>query len=157
MNQSILWIARNATKSKWIFAQSWHSSMQNFFIMNRFEHIESKKSIDSTTYNQYRIFVVFVQVSSDENTTLNEIHLEQWTRIGPVLPEIITFYFDYSIIEISASSTDEQKNPDFRNNRQSDVFATIFADVSINSSLLNAKVTKSNRKEVISSLKNFYQ
>ena len=56
--------------------QSWHSWMQNFFIINRFEHIESKKSIDSIIYNQNKIFVVFVRIFHDENTISNETHIK---------------------------------------------------------------------------------
>ena len=51
--------------------------MQKFFTINRFEHLESKKSIDSIIYNQYKIFVVFVRILHDENTTSSETHMKQ--------------------------------------------------------------------------------
>ena len=82
--------------------------MQNLSTIGRFEHIEPGESVGSTTYSQYRTFVVFVQVPHDEDTALNETHLEQWARIGPALPEIIAFYSGHSIIETSASTTSGQ-------------------------------------------------
>ena len=52
---------------------------------------------------------------------------------------------DHSVIEISASTTGDSKKRDhwekeFKNNRQFDVVATIFANKSINSSLLNEEI-----------------
>ena len=65
--------------------------MQSFFIINRFEHLESKESVDFVAYNQYRIFDVFVRVHRSENTISHEAHFEQWTRIDLALSKIKIF------------------------------------------------------------------
>ena len=64
--------------------------MQHFFIINRFEHIESKKQIDFIIYNQYKIFVLFVRVFHNENTISNKTRFEQWSRINSTLQKIKT-------------------------------------------------------------------
>ena len=58
----------------------------------------------------------------------------------------------HSIIEISASTMNEEDfwEREFRSTRQSDVVATISANVSINSSLSNAKITIIMLLQVIS-------
>ena len=62
--------------------------MQNLFIINRFEHIESKELIDFIIYSQNRIFVVFVRVFDRKNTTSHETHFEQKARIDSVLSKM---------------------------------------------------------------------
>ena len=92
----MIWINRfreivlNVTKSKWIY-RFWHFSMQSLFIINRFEHFESKKSIDSVIYNQYKIFDVFVRIHRNENTISYKMQLEQWARINSILSKIKTY------------------------------------------------------------------
>ena len=66
----------------------WHSSMQNLFITNRIEHIESKESVDSIISNKKEIFFIFVRVFYDENTTSHETHLEQSARRDSALSKI---------------------------------------------------------------------
>ena len=81
----MIWIKRfretvlDATKSTWIY-RFWHSAMQNLFIINRFEHIESNESIDSIIYNNDKVLDAFVRVFCDENTISNETHIEQQTH-----------------------------------------------------------------------------
>ena len=135
--------------------------MQNFFVINRFKHIESEESVGSIIYRQDMLFVVFVRVSDSKNTAQREAHLEQWVRIGLVSLEIIAFYSGHIIIKISASTTGDSIEGVTEGEmwKQSSVwrFATISADVSINSSLLDAGVTKSSHRGVISSQEDFYQ
>ena len=83
-------IALNVTRSKWIY-RFWHFSMQNLFIINRFEHFESKKSIDFVIYNQYKIFDVFVRIHRNENTTSHKMQFEQWTCLNLILSKIKTY------------------------------------------------------------------
>ena len=54
-----------------------HFSMSNFFIINRFEHIESKESVDFTVYNQKNKFFVFVRIFRNEKMISKKIHFEQ--------------------------------------------------------------------------------
>ena len=94
----MIWISRFRVKLFWMKLskaneyvdqiRSRHFSMRNLFIINRFEHIELEESVDSTIYNQNRVFLVFVRVSRNEETISNEMHSEQWTRIDLVLSKI---------------------------------------------------------------------
>ena len=68
--------------------------MQNLFIINSFEHIESKNSVDSIIYNQYKIFVIFVRIFHDEKSISNETHSEQWARINSILSKIENINID---------------------------------------------------------------
>ena len=68
--------------------RSWHFAMQNLFIINRFEHFESKESIDFIIYSQNRIFDVFVRIHRSENTISHKTQFEQWARIDSVLSKI---------------------------------------------------------------------
>ena len=86
-------IILNATKSRCIY-RFWHFSMQNLFIMNRFEHIESKKSVDFIIYNQYKILDVFVRIRRNENTILFKTQFEQWIRINLILSRIENINID---------------------------------------------------------------
>ena len=45
--------------------------------MNRFEHIERKKSIVFTFYNTKKIFVIFVQMFHSEKTISNKTEIER--------------------------------------------------------------------------------
>ena len=120
----------NATKSRWKHRSNSILTFfnTNLFVISRLKHIEPKKSIDFIIYSQNMFFVVFVRILDSKNTTQHETHLEQWTRINLALLKIIAFYSDHNIIEISKQSSVWR-------------FATIFANVSINSNLSNAKIT----------------
>ena len=80
----------NAARSRWIYRSNSILTLlnANLFIINRIEHIESKESVDSIIYNQSRVFVVFVRVLRNENTTSHETHSEQWVRIDSALSKI---------------------------------------------------------------------
>ena len=80
-----IWINRYFVKLLWMQLsnqdeyidqiRSWHFFNANLFIINRFEHIESKKSIVSTFHNTEKIFVIFVQMSHSEKTTSNKTQI----------------------------------------------------------------------------------
>ena len=57
--------------------RSWHSAMQNLSTINRIEHIEPEESVGSIIYSQDSVFVAFVRVFHDKDTTPNEAHIEQ--------------------------------------------------------------------------------
>ena len=94
LNQSIEWNCFECNKTTMnisIKIRFWHSSMQNLFIINRFDHFESKKSIDSVIYNQYKIFDVFVRIHRNENTISHKMQFEQWIRLNLTLSKIKTY------------------------------------------------------------------
>ena len=96
MNQSISWNCFEYTqfqKSKWIYRSNSILTflVQNLFIIIRFKHIESKKSIDSIIHNQNNVFDVFVRVHRSENTTSHKMQFEQWIRINSILSKIKTY------------------------------------------------------------------
>ena len=74
-----------------IKTQFWHFVMQNLFIINRFEHIESEKSINFIVYNQNWVFDVFVRIHRNKNTTSHKVQFEQWVRINSILSKIKTY------------------------------------------------------------------
>ena len=63
----------------------------SLFIINRIEHIESKKSVDSIIHDQNKIFDVFVQIHRSDDTTSHKMQLEQWARINSALSKIKTY------------------------------------------------------------------
>ena len=82
--------SHRCNKSKWIYRSN---SILTFLNVNLFikcciKHIESTESVSSTLRNKKRIFMLFVRVFCDENTTLHETHFEQWVRIDSIISKI---------------------------------------------------------------------